>query len=54
MEDFDVFTNEIEYSSAAYKQILHKYVKEIPCTPNGPNYESKFFGLFFPSRLLNN
>nr|XP_034827801.1 separin [Maniola hyperantus] len=40
MEDFDVFTNEIEYSGPAYKQILNKYLKEIPYTPNGINYES--------------
>ncbi|CAH2266281.1 jg17830 [Pararge aegeria aegeria] len=43
MEDFDVFTNEIEFSGPAYKHILNKYVTDIPCTPNGPNYE-KFSG----------
>ncbi|XP_052739083.1 separin [Bicyclus anynana] len=40
MEDFNVFTNEIELTGPAYKRILNKYVKDIPFTPNGPNYES--------------
>ncbi|XP_050353492.1 uncharacterized protein LOC126775525 [Nymphalis io] len=40
MEDFDVFTNEIEYTKPVYKNILNKYVKDIPSTPSGPNYES--------------
>lgn len=41
MEDFDVFTNEIDYTKPAFKNILNKFVKDIPYTPSGPNYESK-------------
>ena len=41
MEDFDVFTNEIDYTEPAYKNMLNKFVKDIPYTPSGPNYESK-------------
>ncbi|CAH0714013.1 unnamed protein product, partial [Brenthis ino] len=40
MEDYDVFTNEIEYTKPVYKNLLNKYVKDIPYTPSGPNYES--------------
>ncbi|XP_041972055.1 separin [Aricia agestis] len=40
MEDFDVFTDEIEFSRPVYKNLLNKYVTEIPRTPSGPNYES--------------
>ncbi|CAH2051711.1 unnamed protein product, partial [Iphiclides podalirius] len=40
MEDFDVFTNEIEFTKPFYKNVLNKYVKDIPSTPSGPNYQS--------------
>lgn len=42
MEDFDVFTNEINFTKPLFKNILNKYVNEVPSTPNGPNYQSKF------------
>ncbi|CAG4968095.1 unnamed protein product [Parnassius apollo] len=40
MEDFDVFTNEIEYTKPFYANVLNKYVKDVPSTPSGPNYQS--------------
>ncbi|KPI95957.1 Separin [Papilio xuthus] len=40
MEDFDVFTDEIEFTETFYKNVLNKYVKNIPSTPSGPNYQS--------------
>lgn len=40
MEDYDVFTNEIEFTKPVYKNLLNKFVKDIPNTPCGPNYES--------------
>ncbi|XP_047033307.1 separin [Helicoverpa zea] len=40
MEDFDVFTNEINFTKPLFKNILNKYVNEVPSTPNGPNYQS--------------
>ncbi|XP_026740569.1 separin-like [Trichoplusia ni] len=40
MEDFDVFTNEINFTKPLFKNILNKYVYEAPPTPNGPNYQS--------------
>ncbi|XP_072934655.1 separin [Epargyreus clarus] len=40
MEDFDVFTNEINFSKPVYNNILNNYVKDIPSTPSGPNYQS--------------
>lgn len=42
MEDYDVFTNEIEFTKPVYKNLLNKFVKDIPNTPCGPNYESKY------------
>lgn len=42
MEDFDVFTNEINFTKPLFKNILNKYVNDVPSTPNGPNYQSKF------------
>lgn len=42
MDDFDVFTDEINFSKPFYKDLLNKYVKDIPATPIGPNYECKF------------
>lgn len=42
MEDFDVFTNEINYTKQFYGNILNKYVYDVPSTPNGPNYQSEF------------
>lgn len=41
MEDFDVFTDEIEFTKPLYKNILNKYVNEVPPTPSGPNYQSE-------------
>ncbi|XP_045539175.1 uncharacterized protein LOC106713033 [Papilio machaon] len=38
--DFDVFTDEIEFTETFYKNVLNKYVKNIPSTPSGPNYQS--------------
>ncbi|KAL0818068.1 hypothetical protein ABMA28_008604 [Loxostege sticticalis] len=40
MEDFDVFTNEINYSKQFYTSILNKFVNDVPTTPSGPNYQS--------------
>ncbi|CAB3256831.1 unnamed protein product [Arctia plantaginis] len=40
MEDFDVFTNEINFTKPLFKNILNKYIHEVPSTPNGPNYQS--------------
>ncbi|KAJ8713144.1 hypothetical protein PYW08_008448 [Mythimna loreyi] len=40
MEDFDVFTNEINFTKPLFKNILNKYVHDAPSTPNGPNYQS--------------
>ncbi|CAH1641316.1 unnamed protein product [Spodoptera littoralis] len=40
MEDFDVFTNEINFTKPLFKNILNKYVNDVPSTPNGPNYQS--------------
>ncbi|XP_063833365.1 uncharacterized protein LOC135082498 [Ostrinia nubilalis] len=40
MEDFDVFTNEINYTKQFYNSILNKYVTDVPYTPSGPNYQS--------------
>ncbi|KAH9641635.1 hypothetical protein HF086_009981 [Spodoptera exigua] len=40
MEDFDVFTNEINFTKPLFKNILNKYVNDAPPTPNGPNYQS--------------
>ncbi|XP_049878893.1 uncharacterized protein LOC126375866 [Pectinophora gossypiella] len=40
MEDFDVFTDEINYTKPLYMNILNKFVKDIPSTPNGANYHS--------------
>ncbi|KAM3959521.1 extra spindle pole bodies like 1, separase [Aphomia sociella] len=40
MEDFDVFTDEIKFTKPLYKNILNKYVHEIPSSPSGPNYQS--------------
>lgn len=41
MEDFDVFTDEIKFTKPLYLNIINKFVKDVPATPNGPNYESK-------------
>lgn len=40
MEDFDVFTNEINFTRPLFKNILNKYVNDVPSTPNAPNYQS--------------
>ncbi|XP_052752014.1 uncharacterized protein LOC113509441 [Galleria mellonella] len=40
MEDFDVFTDEIEFTKPLYKNILNKYVYEIPLYLSGANYQS--------------
>lgn len=42
MEDFDLFSDEINFTRPDYKVVLNKYVNEIPATPSGPNYQSKF------------
>lgn len=42
MEDFDLFADEINFTRPDYKDVLKKYVNEIPETPSGPNYQSKF------------
>ncbi|CAG9791650.1 unnamed protein product [Diatraea saccharalis] len=39
MEDFDVFTNEINYTKQFCLNILNKYVNDAPLTPNAPNYQ---------------
>ncbi|KAJ2942982.1 hypothetical protein O0L34_g15173 [Tuta absoluta] len=39
MDDFDVFTDEIHYTKPFYMNILNKFVKDVPSTPNGPNYQ---------------
>ncbi|OWR47788.1 putative DNA double-strand break repair Rad50 ATPase [Danaus plexippus plexippus] len=40
MEDFDIFTNEIDFAKPVHKNILNNYVNNVPKTPSGPNYES--------------
>ncbi|CAG9103949.1 unnamed protein product [Plutella xylostella] len=40
MEDFDIFTNEINYTKPLYTNILNKFVKEVPVAPFSANYES--------------
>ncbi|XP_073948672.1 extra spindle pole bodies like 1, separase isoform X2 [Choristoneura fumiferana] len=40
MEDFDLFSDEINFTRPDYKDVLSKYVNEIPATPSGPNYQS--------------
>ncbi|XP_045503315.1 uncharacterized protein LOC123700208 [Colias croceus] len=40
MEDFDVFTNEINFTQPVFKNVLHKYAKDIPSTPSSANYQS--------------
>lgn len=42
MEDYDVFTNEIDFTKPVYTHLLKKFVKDIPVTPNGPNYQSEY------------
>lgn len=49
MEDFDVFTNEINYSKQFYSSILNKFVNDVPSTPSGPNYQSEFTTVLFIS-----
>lgn len=46
MEDFDLFTYEIDYTKPVYKNLLNNYVKNIPHTPSGPNYESRYLRFF--------
>ncbi|KOB76374.1 Separin [Operophtera brumata] len=41
MEDFDIFTDQIEFTKPFYKNVLHKLVYEAPSTPNGPNYQTE-------------
>ncbi|XP_013145878.1 PREDICTED: separin [Papilio polytes] len=53
MEDFDVFTDEIEFTETLYKNVLNKYVKNIPSTPSGPNYQSSR-KLYAEQRLAEN
>ncbi|XP_047999592.1 uncharacterized protein LOC125236716 [Leguminivora glycinivorella] len=40
MDDFDIFSDETNFTRPLYKDVLNKYVKEIPATPSGPNYQS--------------
>ncbi|CAG9559334.1 unnamed protein product [Danaus chrysippus] len=40
MEDYDIFTNEIDFAKPVHKNILNKYVNDVPKTPSGPNYAS--------------
>lgn len=42
MDDFDVFTDEIKFTKPFYMDLLNKYVKDVPATPIGPNYECEF------------
>lgn len=53
MEDFDLFTDEIEYTKPVYKNLLNNYVKNIPHTPSGPNYESRYLSFFSISQTLS-
>lgn len=39
MDDFDVFTDEIKFTKPFYMDLLNKFVKDVPATPIGPNYE---------------
>ncbi|KAL4708912.1 hypothetical protein ACJJTC_010957 [Scirpophaga incertulas] len=39
MEDFDVFTNEINYTKPFYHKLLKKFVNDSPTIPNGLNYQ---------------
>lgn len=52
MEDFDIFTNEINFTQPLFKNILNKYVKEVPSTPNGLNYQSKFMSSYFCVKIV--
>ncbi|XP_059053319.1 uncharacterized protein LOC131847699 [Achroia grisella] len=40
MEDFDVFTDEIEFTKPLFKNILNKYVYDVPSCLSGSNYQS--------------
>lgn len=42
MEDFDVFTNEINFTKPVFKNVLNKFAKEIPLTPSSANYHGKY------------
>ncbi|CAK1541451.1 unnamed protein product [Leptosia nina] len=40
MEDFDIFTDEINFMKPVYTNILHDFVKDVPATPSSANYQS--------------
>lgn len=40
MEEFDIFTNEIEFTKTGFNNILSQFANGMPSTPNSANYES--------------